>query len=133
MVEEVGPKRKVSVKETIDAVYPWMESKVRRTLSAKNVIKRFPILNWLPKYSTTDALGDLVAGITVGLTVVPQSLAYASIAGVPPQVRVKLAKYCQRFLNFQYYRYRYSLNFLYVVWIIRIFFRSLYVHISGKL
>ena len=30
--------------------------------------------------------GDIIAGITVGLTVVPQSLAYANIAELPPQV-----------------------------------------------
>jgi Sulfate permease family len=30
--------------------------------------------------------GDLIAGITVGLTVIPQSLAYAKIAELPPQV-----------------------------------------------
>ena len=30
--------------------------------------------------------GDLIAGIAVGLTVVPQSLAYAKIAELPPQV-----------------------------------------------
>ena len=29
---------------------------------------------------------DLIAGITVGLMVVPQALAYASIAGLPPEV-----------------------------------------------
>lgn len=31
--------------------------------------------------------GDLIAGLTVGLTVIPQSLAYAKIAELPPQVR----------------------------------------------
>jgi len=30
--------------------------------------------------------GDVIAGITVGLTVIPQSLAYAKIAELPPQV-----------------------------------------------
>ena len=29
---------------------------------------------------------DLIAGLTVGLTVIPQGLAYAKIAGLPPQV-----------------------------------------------
>lgn len=38
------------------------------------------------RYSSDDAVGDLVAGITVGLTVIPQALAYAGIAGVPPAV-----------------------------------------------
>jgi len=33
--------------------------------------------------------GDLIAGTAVGLTVVPQSLAYAKIAELPPQVGVR--------------------------------------------
>ena len=32
--------------------------------------------------------GDIIAGFTVGLTVIPQSIAYASIAGVPAEVRL---------------------------------------------
>lgn len=48
--------------------------------------RRLPILGWLPKYTAADALGDLVAGITVGLTVIPQSLAYSNVAGLPTQV-----------------------------------------------
>lgn len=34
--------------------------------------KRIPIVTWLPKYSSDDALGDLVAGLTIGLTLIPQ-------------------------------------------------------------
>jgi solute carrier family 26 (sodium-independent sulfate anion transporter), member 11 len=30
-------------------------------------------------------VGDLIAGVSVGLTVIPQSLAYSNIAGLPPQ------------------------------------------------
>lgn len=52
----------------------------------KQLIKRFPILSWLPKYARTDLTADLIAGITVGLTVVPQSMAYAAIAGLSPEV-----------------------------------------------
>ncbi len=47
---------------------------------------RLPVLSWLPKYTAEDALGDLVAGVTVGLTVIPQSLAYSNIAGLPAEV-----------------------------------------------
>lgn len=50
------------------------------------IYKRIPILSWLPKYSGEDAVGDLVAGITVGLTVIPQALAYSGIAGLPAAV-----------------------------------------------
>ncbi|XP_051980163.1 sodium-independent sulfate anion transporter [Xyrauchen texanus] len=45
----------------------------------------FPILTWLPVYSLTWLKMDLIAGLTVGLTVVPQALAYAEVAGLPVQ------------------------------------------------
>lgn len=45
-----------------------------------------PIFTWLPKYSITRSLvGDIVAGLTVGLMAIPQGLAYAEIAGLPAQ------------------------------------------------
>lgn len=47
---------------------------------------RVPVLQWLPNYSRNYLLSDLVAGITVGVTVIPQALAYATIAGLPPEV-----------------------------------------------
>jgi len=31
-------------------------------------------------------VADIIAGITVGLTILPQALAYAQVAGLPPQV-----------------------------------------------
>lgn len=58
---------------------------VRRRLNRKTLHKRVPVSAWLPRYSSQDALGDLIAGVTVGLTVIPQSLAYSNIAGLPPQ------------------------------------------------
>lgn len=51
----------------------------------KMIYRRLPILTWLPKYSKEDAIGDLIAGLTVGLTVIPQGLAYSSIVGLPPE------------------------------------------------
>ncbi|XP_023935103.1 sodium-independent sulfate anion transporter isoform X2 [Bicyclus anynana] len=58
---------------------------LRRRCNRKTLHKRLPIIAWLPQYSAAQALGDLIAGVTVGLTVIPQSLAYANIAGLPPQ------------------------------------------------
>lgn len=49
------------------------------------MIKRlFPILSWLPNYKKGFLLGDLSAGLTVGVMLIPQSMAYAMIAGLPP-------------------------------------------------
>ncbi|XP_072931637.1 sodium-independent sulfate anion transporter-like isoform X2 [Epargyreus clarus] len=48
--------------------------------------RRLPITIWLPKYSVECLLRDMIAGITVGLTSIPQGIAYAMVAGLPPQV-----------------------------------------------
>ena len=50
-----------------------------------NWAKRLPILGWLPHYSVGKLQRDFIAGLTVGLMVIPQGLAYASIAELPPQ------------------------------------------------
>ncbi|EGC32911.1 hypothetical protein DICPUDRAFT_49264 [Dictyostelium purpureum] len=44
-----------------------------------------PIVEWLPNYNwKSDWKGDLVAGITVGVMLIPQGMAYAMVAGLPP-------------------------------------------------
>lgn len=53
----------------------------------KAVERRVPITQWLRTYTRVDAVSDLIAGITLGLTLIPQSIAYSSLAGVPPQVK----------------------------------------------
>jgi len=53
--------------------------------SKKQLFKKVPILEWLPKYDVQTGVSDLIAGITVGLTVIPQGIAYALIAKLPPQ------------------------------------------------
>ena len=44
-----------------------------------------PILDWLPRYDRSWIRFDLIAALTVWAVVVPQSIAYAEIAGLPPQ------------------------------------------------
>ncbi len=54
----------------------------------KSVAKTFksflPILEWLPNYKKTDLQGDLSAGLTVGIMLIPQGMAYAMLAGLEP-------------------------------------------------
>lgn len=63
----------------------------------RKLYQRVCILSWLEDYNADSAISDLIAGITVGLTVMPQSLAYATLAGLEPQVstamRIKLSLY----------------------------------------
>ncbi|XP_034830887.1 sodium-independent sulfate anion transporter-like [Maniola hyperantus] len=47
--------------------------------------RRLPVLRWAPRYDRVEAVADAVAGITLGLTLVPQSIAYASLANLPVQ------------------------------------------------
>ncbi|TXD53398.1 MULTISPECIES: SulP family inorganic anion transporter [unclassified Polaribacter] len=49
-----------------------------------NIKKIIPILEWLPNYNKSLFKGDLFAGITVGIILIPQGIAYALIAGLPP-------------------------------------------------
>ncbi|GAB4259908.1 MAG: sulfate permease [Saprospiraceae bacterium] len=48
-------------------------------------IKQYlPALEWLPNYKKEWFSGDLSAGLTVGVMLIPQGMAYAMIAGLPP-------------------------------------------------
>lgn len=44
-----------------------------------------PILTWLPKYDRSWLTADAIAGLTVWGLVIPESMAYAGVAGLPPQ------------------------------------------------
>jgi SulP family sulfate permease len=50
------------------------------------ILRRYvPIVRWLPTYDRRWLAGDAVAGLSVWALLVPQCLAYATIAGVPVQ------------------------------------------------
>jgi len=52
----------------------------------RNLLVRYlPILGWLPKYERTWLRTDLIAGLTVVALLIPEGMAYAQIAGMPPQ------------------------------------------------
>lgn len=51
------------------------------TLTLKKLL---PILEWLPRYRKSDLPGDLSAGLTVGIMLIPQGMAYAMLAGLAP-------------------------------------------------
>ena len=46
-----------------------------------------PPLQWLPRYRASDLPADAVAGLTLAAYAIPVSLAYATLAGLPPQLR----------------------------------------------
>jgi solute carrier family 26 (sodium-independent sulfate anion transporter), member 11 len=48
-------------------------------------ISLFPFLTWIFHYNLIWLTGDLIAGITVGIVVIPQGMAYALLAQLPPE------------------------------------------------
>uniref|UniRef100_A0A8C0BWK7 Solute carrier family 26 member 6 n=1 Tax=Buteo japonicus TaxID=224669 RepID=A0A8C0BWK7_9AVES len=69
---------------------PSLRSCLRKTRcsvsTAKSLLFRFlPFLRWIPRYPVKDwLLGDIVSGFSVGIMHLPQGLAYALLAGLPP-------------------------------------------------
>lgn len=53
--------------------------------------RRIPILSWLPRYDRHNLTGDVVAGATVTAIVVPEGVAYAGLAGMPPEAALYAA------------------------------------------
>ncbi|XP_054565810.1 sodium-independent sulfate anion transporter [Eptesicus fuscus] len=73
--------------KAMEQAMPWPPHPAPRARSCPPAALRrwLPLLAWLPHYSTQWLRMDLVAGLSVALTVIPQALAYAEVAGLPPQ------------------------------------------------
>ena len=51
----------------------------------------FPIVSWLPSYKRADFRPDFLAGVIITCLLVPEGMAYAQIAGMPPQTAFYVA------------------------------------------
>ncbi|XP_036195045.1 sodium-independent sulfate anion transporter isoform X2 [Myotis myotis] len=71
----------------MEPAMPWSPRPAPRACSCPPAALRrwLPLLAWMPHYSTQWLRMDLIAGLSVALTVIPQALAYAEVAGLPPQ------------------------------------------------
>src|SRR3954447_23372826 len=56
-----------------------------RVASRRRIARFVPIVGWLPRYQRPDLTPDLLAGLAVWAVLVPQAVAYAALAGAPPQ------------------------------------------------
>ncbi|KAL7737536.1 hypothetical protein ACLKA6_007661 [Drosophila palustris] len=57
----------------------------RKLCRPSTITNKFPILKWLPRYRSSYIVQDFIAGFTVGLTTIPQAIAYGVVAGLEPQ------------------------------------------------
>ncbi len=92
-----------------DPCYSAVGKKKNGSSLASLLRSKLPVLNWLPNYNVgSDLVGrkfltmqnkcyvvvfkvsDVVAGLTVGLTVIPQGIAYGVLAELPAQVKICL-------------------------------------------
>lgn len=53
--------------------------------SASYLLDKVPIVGWLPRYNYRWLVNDVIAGLTLGIMLIPQGLAYAKIATIPVQ------------------------------------------------
>jgi high affinity sulfate transporter 1 len=56
--------------------------------TASRWVRRLPPARWLGEYRAAWLPGDVIAGVTLAAYAIPVSLAYAGLAGLPPQVGV---------------------------------------------
>ena len=66
-----------TVKECLRGCFQW-----------KTLRNRLPCLLWIPTYNVASFVSDFVAGLTVGMMIIPQGIAMSVMAGLPVQVCV---------------------------------------------
>lgn len=72
--------------EHLPHVGTMLTQKIRKTCTRQLIFDRLPIIGWARDYRLSYVYQDFLAGITVGLTAIPQGIAYGVVAGLEPQV-----------------------------------------------
>jgi MFS superfamily sulfate permease-like transporter len=60
-----------------------MEESTKSSPSYPLLTRVFPVFGWFKDYTLSSLRADFLAGLTVALVLVPQSMAYAQLAGLP--------------------------------------------------
>jgi solute carrier family 26 (sodium-independent sulfate anion transporter), member 11 len=63
--------------------YSIIGAKAAPSAAAGYLLEKVPIVGWLPKYRPRWLVSDVIAGLTLAVMLIPQSLAYAAIADIP--------------------------------------------------
>ncbi|XP_070694660.1 solute carrier family 26 member 6, like 1 [Pempheris klunzingeri] len=81
----------VTQRKTYSDTHPSLTKRLKDSLRCtvpklkQSVVSSLPVLYWLPKYSVWDyGMPDLISGISVGIMHLPQGMAYALLASLPP-------------------------------------------------
>ncbi|ORY66529.1 sulfate permease [Pseudomassariella vexata] len=69
---------------------PTVQEWIRECIPSKRDVlpylsSLFPFTNWICRYNVRWLVGDVIAGVTLGLVVVPQAMAYALLANLSPE------------------------------------------------
>ncbi|CAG0890632.1 unnamed protein product [Cyprideis torosa] len=79
--EEGEVRKKGAMRDTV------IEKASDALVCSRDAVKRkLPILDWAPKYQKDFIVPDLIAGISVGLTVIPHAIAFANLARLPVEI-----------------------------------------------
>ena len=76
-----------SYTENYPTIKDWINKQCKISASGiKHRLTTFlPFLQWIYRYNFIWFWSDLIAGLTVGAVVIPQGMAYAGLAKLPPQ------------------------------------------------
>ena len=64
---------------------PSFPSSIPGTGARAWLLRLFPFLRWWPLLNRATLRADAIAGLTGGMVLVPQGVAFATIAGMPPE------------------------------------------------
>lgn len=80
-------KEQVATDDTLrrTSKYGRRAAKALPTAAPKYLLAKVPVVSWLPRYSPKWIINDVIAGVTMGVLLIPQALAYAKIATIPAQ------------------------------------------------
>jgi SulP family sulfate permease len=65
---------------------PFFKSSASAPNQKLALARYIPAFDWLLHYQSENLMGDIIAGVIVASLLIPQSMAYALLAGLPPQV-----------------------------------------------
>lgn len=83
----VADARRADHREKWPNVGEIIKRQIRTGCSRQLLLNRLPIIGFVRNYKASNLYLDFIAGVTVGLTAIPQGIAYAVVAGLEPQVR----------------------------------------------